>query len=85
VNAKAKRWLTIALAWVVIAAGVVLMPLPGPGLFIVAAGVYLLMRKSQRARAQAEKGLELLRRHWPEGYRKLSHARKTARRAFRRP
>lgn len=61
----------MALAWAVIAAGLVLLPLPGPGLLIVAAGVYMLSRQSEWVRARVERGRGLLRRRWPEGYRRL--------------
>ena len=77
-KSPAKKWLLIALAWVIILGGVVLMPLPGPGLLIVAAGVYLLSRQSERVRARMQRGMRVLRRRWPAGYRKLERTREEA-------
>lgn len=55
-----KKWLMIGLAWGVILAGIVL--LPGPGLLIVAGGVYLLSRQLEWARERRRRFGELLRR-----------------------
>ncbi len=46
------------LGWILIPVGIVLMPLPGPGMLIVAAGVALLSRRyvwAQKARDYVEK------------------------------
>lgn len=83
-RAKTKKWLVIALAWGIILAGIVLMPLPGPGLLVVAGGVYLLSRKSEWARKKLERGQDVLRDRWPEGYRKLERAKEKARERRRR-
>jgi len=75
---RAKKWLRLALAWAMILGGIVLLPLPGPGLLVVAVGVYLLSRNSEWARARMERGSRRLRRRWPEGYRRLERARHEA-------
>jgi hypothetical protein len=80
---RAKKWLLIALGWAVILGGVVLLPLPGPGLLVIAAGVYLLSRQSEWARARLDRGRRVLRRRWPEGYRRLEAAKDEAREKVR--
>ena len=46
------------LGWILIPVGIILMPLPGPGMLIVAGGVALLSRRyvwAQKARGYVEK------------------------------
>lgn len=40
----------LAAGWALIAAGAVLIPLPGPGIPVLLAGIYVLSLKSARAR-----------------------------------
>lgn len=45
-----KRWGTLALGWIVVAAGVILIPLPGPGILVIFGGIAILSLESARAR-----------------------------------
>ena len=83
-KSRAKKWLLIALGWAIVLAGIVLMPLPGPGLFIVIGGLYFLSRQSEWVRKRLEQGRRLLKKKWPEGYEKLEHAQDEARKKRRR-
>ncbi len=51
---RAKRWALLALGWLIIAAGVLLvilpLPLHGPGLLVIVAGLIILLRNSYTAR-----------------------------------
>jgi hypothetical protein len=53
-----KKWALVAGGALVIVAGIILLPLPGPGMLIIAAGA-LLMAERSRAAARALDWLEL--------------------------
>lgn len=75
----AKDWLMIALAWLLILGGAVMCVVPGPGLPVLFAGLYLLSRKSSWARKRLERGMRRLRERWPKAYKSLMRAREEAR------
>lgn len=83
-NRRARKWLLVALGWTIVVAGVALLPLPGPGMLIVGAGLYLLSRESAWVRKRLEAAKRLLRRKWPAGYARLERAQDEARRKRRR-
>jgi len=44
-----RKWSLIALGAVLILAGIVFLPLPGPGMLIIAAGAFLMAERSRAA------------------------------------
>lgn len=59
----------LAAGWTLIAAGAVLIPLPGPGIPVLIAGVAVLSLKSPRARWLMAKGKSHIRANWPDAWR----------------
>jgi hypothetical protein len=53
-----RKWLLIAGGALLILAGIVFLPLPGPGMLIIAAGAFLMAQES-RAAARALDWIEL--------------------------
>ena len=53
-----RKWSLIVLGVVLILAGIVFLPLPGPGILIIAAGAFLMAERS-RAAARALDWVEL--------------------------
>ena len=49
-----RRWAVVAAGWLLLAVGVVLFPLPGPGLLLMLAGLLLLARESEWAERRVE-------------------------------
>ncbi|MBI4425689.1 MAG: PGPGW domain-containing protein [Elusimicrobia bacterium] len=45
-----RRWLRLGAGWGLLLAGVVLIPLPGPGLLVILGGLTLLSKESAWAR-----------------------------------
>lgn len=70
-----KAWCVLALGWVLVAAGVILIPLPGPGLLVVLGGVAVLSLESPRARWLLSKCRASFRSAWPEGYLRMERLR----------
>lgn len=70
----ARKCLICILGAVIVLAGIVLMPLPGPGILIVAFGA-LLMAEGSRTVADALDSLELRVRALIARYRRPSHRR----------
>lgn len=56
-----KRWLRVGLGWCLVIVGIVLVPLPGPGLPVIFAGLVVLSRDSAWARRMAERTKGYLR------------------------
>ena len=57
-HSGARKWSVIVAGALIVLAGIVLLPLPGPGMLVVAAGA-LLMAEESRAMAAALDSLEL--------------------------
>ena len=56
-----KRWLRIVAGWCLVIVGIILIPLPGPGLLVILGGLALLSRESAWARRMIEKIRGLVR------------------------
>lgn len=56
-----KRCLRVAAGWGLVTAGIILIPLPGPGLPVVLAGLVVLSKDSARARRMMGRLREYLR------------------------
>ncbi|MBI4376725.1 MAG: PGPGW domain-containing protein [Elusimicrobia bacterium] len=56
-----KRWLRVALGWCLVIAGIILIPLPGPGLPVIFGGLVVLSRDSAWARRMVERMKEYWR------------------------
>lgn len=61
----------LAAGWVFVAAGAVLIPLPGPGIPLLAAGVVVLSLKSPRARWLLRRFKSSLRATYPDAWRAI--------------
>ncbi len=66
-----KRWSTLALGWLLVAAGVILIPLPGPGIVVIFCGIAVLSLESARARWLLLRCKNFIRSHWPEMHAQL--------------
>lgn len=75
----------LAAGWVLIAAGVVLIPLPGPGIPVLAAGIIVLSLKSARARWLVSRFKSRLRATYPDAWRALEKLRTAIRRRLAPP
>lgn len=60
-----RRWCTLALGWGVVGLGMVLIPLPGPGLVVILCGVGVLSLESARARWLLLRCKTYIRSRWP--------------------
>ncbi|WP_148616428.1 PGPGW domain-containing protein [Nocardioides rubriscoriae] len=74
-GARVRRWGVVVAGWLLLAVGVVLFPLPGPGLLVMLAGLLLLARESEWAERQVvalrERVLEEAKRGVATGWRAL--------------
>lgn len=83
---KLLRKLAILTAgWGLIAAGAVLIPLPGPGIPVLAAGIYVLSLKSARARLLLLRLKARLRSTYPDLWPALAKFRNLVRRLLAAP
>lgn len=75
-----KKNLLIAAGWTLVATGVVIAPLPGPGgVPVIAAGAYVLIRNSASARRLYVRA----KRRWPGAIAPLDRALRRRKRASR--
>jgi uncharacterized protein (TIGR02611 family) len=81
------RVLNLALGWLVVVVGVVLIPLPGPGWLVVGIGLLILSREVRWARGTVVRLERFMRRHGMRtSLRRLINRRSRERaRARRRP
>lgn len=70
-----KRWSVLALGWGFIGAGIILIPLPGPGILVMLGGLAVLSLESPRARWLLSKCRAYFRSTWPEDYLRLERFR----------
>lgn len=75
-----KRWGTLALGWTVVAAGVILIPLPGPGILVIFGGIAILSLESARARWLLLRCGNIIRSRLPELHAQLERFRGETRR-----
>lgn len=75
-----KRWSILTLGWVVVAAGVILIPLPGPGIVVMFGGVVILSLESARARWLLLRCKNFIRSKWPDVHLQLERFRNEIRR-----
>lgn len=59
--AATKRWLRIIAGWCLIIAGIIMIPLPGPGLLVILGGLTVLSSESAWAHSLMERLKEYLR------------------------
>lgn len=71
--------------WALVAVGAVLIPLPGPGIPVLAAGVYVLSLKSARARLLVLRLKSRLRSTYPDLWPALARFKSTVRRMLAAP
>ena len=70
VERRLNRWGTLALGWLVIIVGIIMIPAPGPGMLVIFAGTVILSRESAWARWLLARCRGYIRRRWP-GMHKL--------------
>ncbi|MHB0994781.1 MAG: PGPGW domain-containing protein [Elusimicrobiales bacterium] len=70
----------LAAGWLLVAAGVVLIPLPGPGIPVVMAGIYVLSLRSARARLLVSRLKARFRAYYPDAWKKMAELRTALRR-----
>ena len=63
-----RRWSILALGWFVVLVGIILIPVPGPGILVVMAGVVILSMESSRARWLLMRCKTYIRSKWPGIY-----------------
>lgn len=75
----------LAAGWALVAVGAVLVPLPGPGIPVLAAGVYVLSLRSARARLLLLRLKSRLRSTYPDLWPALDRFKAAVRRALAAP
>lgn len=70
----------LAAGWALVAVGLILIPLPGPGIPVLAAGVMVLSLKSPRARLLVSRVKSRLRKTYPDAWLALDKFKKALRR-----
>lgn len=75
----------LAAGWALIAAGAVLIPLPGPGIPVLAAGIYMLSLKSARARLLLLRLKARLQSTYPDLWPALANFKSKVRRLLAAP
>lgn len=70
----------LAAGWFLIAVGAILIPLPGPGLPVLAAGIVVLSSKSPRARWLLRRFKSSLRATYPDAWRAIEKLKTALRR-----
>lgn len=66
-----KRWSTLALGWAVVFAGLILIPLPGPGLLVIPVGLAILSLESVWAHTLLQRHKPYLLSRWPDVHARL--------------
>lgn len=66
-----KRWCILTLGWTVVIVGLILIPLPGPGVLAILAGIAILSLKSAWARWILLRCKSYIRSRWPDVHAKL--------------
>lgn len=75
----------LAAGWALVAVGVILIPLPGPGILVLGAGIMVLSLKSPRARLLVSRVKSRLRKTYPDGWLALDKFKNALRRRLSRP
>lgn len=73
------RYVILTLGTLVVGSGIILLPLPGPGILIVITGVVILSLESARARLALHRLTCHLRHRWPEAHRQMQKLRERLR------
>ncbi|MEK7374821.1 MAG: PGPGW domain-containing protein [Thermodesulfobacteriota bacterium] len=66
-----KRWFILTLGWAVVIVGLILIPLPGPGVLAILAGLAILSLKSAWARWMLLRCKSYIRSRWPDLHAQL--------------
>lgn len=70
-----KRWGILALGWAVVIVGLILIPLPGPGVLAILAGLVILSLESAWARWLLLRCKSYIRSRWPDVHAQLERFR----------
>lgn len=73
-----RRWSILALGWLVIIVGLILIPLPGPGILVILGGVVILSLESARARWLLLRCRSYIRSRWPGLHMQVERFRNAA-------
>lgn len=80
-----RKLAVLTAGWALITVGAVLIPLPGPGIPVLAAGVYVLSLKSARARLLLLRLKSRLRSTYPDLWPALERFKSMVRRRLAAP
>jgi len=70
-----KRWGILTLGWAVFIVGLILIPLPGPGVLAILAGLVILSLESAWARWLLRRCKSHIRSRWPDLHAQLERLR----------
>jgi uncharacterized protein (TIGR02611 family) len=66
-----RGWFVLAAGWLVVIAGVILIPLPGPGLLVIPIGLAILSLESAWAHRLLQRHKPYLLARWPSVHARL--------------